>query len=79
MLAVGLYLMILHLIFYFHECTAFLGAKMVTFCIIHIGYRKIILKHHPPPQVPTNPFAHKCVLIFYIIYVKSYLGLWGGE
>ena len=52
------------------------GAKMVTFCIIHIGNRKILLKHHsspppPPPRVPTNPFARKCVLIFYIIYVKS--------
>ena len=49
----------------------YFGAKMITFCIIHIGNRKIFLKHHSPPQVPTNPFARKCVLIFYIIYVKS--------
>ena len=27
----------------------YFGAKMVTFCIIHIGNRKILLKHHPPP------------------------------
>ena len=26
------------------------GAKMVTFCIIHIGNRKIFLKHHSPPS-----------------------------
>ena len=35
---------------------------MVTFCIIHIGNRKIFLKHHSP-QVPTNPFTRECVLI----------------
>ena len=71
-LADGLYFMILHLISYFHICTALFGVKMVTFCIIHIGNRKIFFKHHPPPpRVPTNPFARKCVLIFYIIYVKS--------
>ena len=50
---------------------------MVTFCIILIGNIKISLKHHSP-QVPTNPFARKFVLIFYIIYVKSYLELGGG-
>ena len=34
------------------------GAKMVTFCIIHIGNRKIFLKHSPPPPwVPTS-FPH---------------------
>ena len=27
----------------------YFGAKMVTFCIIHIGNRKIFLKHPPPP------------------------------
>ena len=44
----------------------YFGAKMVTFCIIHIGNIKIFLKHHPPPpRVPTNPFARKCVIIFY--------------
>ena len=39
--------MILHLISYFHECTALFWAKMVTFCIIHIGNRKsqLILSH----------------------------------
>ena len=42
--------MILHLIPYFHKCTGFLGAKMVTFCIIHIGNRKIFFKHPPPPE-----------------------------
>ena len=26
-------------------------AKMVTFCIIHIGNRKIFLKHHSPPPI----------------------------
>ena len=35
---------------------------MVTFCIIHIGNRKIVLKHHSP-LFQTNPFARKCVLI----------------
>ena len=40
--------MILLLISYFHKCTALLWAKMVTFCIIHIGNRKVFLKHHPP-------------------------------
>ena len=43
---------------------------MVTFCIIHIGNRKTVLKYHPQSQL-TNPFARKCVLIFYIIYVKT--------
>ena len=28
----------------------YFGAKMVTFCIIHIGNRKIFLKHHSPPE-----------------------------
>ena len=41
----------------------YFGAKMVTFCIIHIGNRKIFLKHHSP-RVPTKPLAPKCVLIF---------------
>ena len=50
---------------------------MVTFCIIHIGNRKIFLKHHSH-RVPTDPFARKCVLIFYIIYVKSLLEIGGG-
>ena len=49
-LAVGIYFMILRLISYFHECTALFGAKMITFCIIHIGNRKIFLKHHSPPS-----------------------------
>ena len=48
----------------------YFGAKMVSFCIIHIGNRKIFLKHHSP-RVPTNPFARKCVPILYMIYVKS--------
>ena len=38
------------------------GAKIVTFCIIHIENRKRFLKNHPP-RVPTNSFARKCVLI----------------
>ena len=36
--------MILHLNFYFDKCTALFLAKMVTFCIIHIGNRKIFLQ-----------------------------------
>ena len=56
----------------------YFGAKMVIFCIIHIGNRKIFLKHHPPPRVPTNPFARKCVLIFNIIYVKTSWDSGGG-
>ena len=28
----------------------YFGAKMVTFCIKHIGNRKIFLKHHSPPS-----------------------------
>ena len=28
----------------------YFAAKMVTFCIIHIGNRKIFLKHHSPPS-----------------------------
>ena len=54
----------------FMNVQLYFGAKMVTFCIIHKGNRKIFLKHHPP-QVPTNHFARKCVLIFYMIYMKS--------
>ena len=43
---------------------------MVTFCIIHIGNRKIFLIHHsppppPPPRVPTNPFARVFVHILH--------------
>ena len=54
-------------------------AEMVTFCSIQIGNRKIFLKHHPHPRVPTNPFARKCVLIFYIICEKLVeLGAGGG-
>ena len=54
-------------------------AKMVTFYIIHIGNRKIFLKHHspPPPRVSTNPFARTCVLIFYNICEKL-VGTPGG-
>ena len=48
----------------------YFGAEMMSFCIIHTGNRKLFLKRHSP-RVPTNPFARKCVLIFYIIYVKS--------
>ena len=32
----------------------YFGAKMVTFCIIHIGNRKRFLKHHPPPARMTS-------------------------
>ena len=69
--------MILHLISISTNVRLYFGAKMVTFCIIHIGNSKIFLKHHPP-RVPTNPFARKCVLIFYIIYVKSWQEFGGG-
>ena len=31
------------------------------------------------PRVPTNPFAGKYVLLFYIIYVDSWLGLMGND
>ena len=48
--------MILHLIPISMNVRLYFGAKMVIFCIIHIG---------------TNPFACKCLLIIYIIYVKS--------
>ena len=34
----------------------YFGAKMVTFCIIHIGNRKIFLKHHSPPS-PNYSFC----------------------
>ena len=46
---------------------------MNTFCIIHKGNR-----NNFKPRVPTNPFAHKCVLIFYIIYVKASCDSGGG-
>ena len=49
----------------------YFGAKMVTFCIMHIGKRKKKIFKTSFPRVPTNPFARKCVLIFYMIYVKS--------
>ena len=64
------YFMILHLISYFNESTVNIWAEMVIFCIKHIGNRKIFLKQYPI-RVPTNPFADKWVLKFYIIYVNS--------
>ena len=46
---------------------------MDTFCIKHIENRKIFL-NIVPPRAPTNPFAGKRVIIFYIIYVNGLLG-----
>ena len=47
----------------------YFGAILVTFCIIHtcIGNRKLFLKYHPPPRVPTNHFARKWVWHIFII------------
>ena len=49
---------------------------MVAFCIIHIGNKQFL---NIIPPVPTNPFAGKCVLIFYIIYMESWLELGGND
>ena len=48
--------------------------EIVIFCNKHIANRKIFFQHCSP-QVPTNPFAGKCVLVFYIIYVNGVLVL----
>ena len=57
------------------------GNHSVTLPIILIN----IIPHIP--RVPTNPFAGKCILIFYKIYVNGWLGQtvggggvggWGG-
>ena len=57
----------------------YFGAKMALFCIIHIGNRKIFLKHLSPGD-PTNPFARKCVPIFYICEkLAGTRGRGGGE
>ena len=48
------------------------GGENVDF-VLRIGNRKIFLNHSF--LVPTNHFARKCVPLFYIICVKSLLGL----
>ena len=48
----------------------YFGAKMVHF-VLYIMAIENIFKTAFPLRVPTNPFAGKSVLIFYIIYVKS--------
>ena len=57
----------------------YFGAEMATFCIKHIENRKIFFLTLFPPRAPTNPFAGKRVIIFYIIYVNGLLGPGGGE
>ena len=52
------------------------GAKMATFCIKHIGNRKIFLKLYPP-ESQLILFARKCVLLFNIVYVKNLDGTRG--
>ena len=65
------YFVILDSVFYFKKCTTSFLVETVIFCK-HIANRKIFFQHcSPPPQVPTNPFAGKCVLMFYIIYVNG--------
>ena len=54
------------------------GAKMVTFCIIHIGNRQIVLKHHSPPEFQLILLHVSVFSIFTIIYAKSLLELKGG-
>ena len=56
----------------------YFGAEMATFCIKHIENRKIFF-NIVPPRAPTNPFAGKCVIIFYIIYVNGVLGPGGNS
>ena len=48
-------------------------AEMATFCIKHIENRKAFF-HIVPPRAPTNPFAGKRVIIFYIMFVNGVLG-----
>ena len=55
----------------------YFGAEMATFCIKHIENRKLFF-NIVPPRAPTNPFAGKRVIIFYITYVNGVLGP-GGE
>ena len=49
-LAVGLYYMVLHLIYYFHERTALFWAKIGTYCIKHTGNRNTFL--NTPLDIP---------------------------
>ena len=49
----------------------YFGAKMVTFCTIHIGNRKIFLKHHSPPPLPQSQLIllHVCVFSYFTWYM----------
>ena len=67
------YFVILDSVFYFKNVLLCFLVEIVIFCNKHIANRKIFFQHCPPPQVPTNPFAGKCVLMFYIMYVNGVL------
>ena len=73
-LTVSPYFVILDSVFYFKTCTTLFLVETVIFCNKHIANR-IFFFNIVPPQVPTNPFAGKCVLMFYIIYVNGVLVL----
>ena len=71
------YFVILDSVFYFKKnVLLYFLVEIVIFCNKHIANRKIFFSTlSPPPQVPTNPFAGKCVLMFYILYVNGVLVL----
>ena len=56
----------------------YFGARMVTFCIIHIGNRKIFLKHHPPPE-PQLILLHVSVFSYFTWYMWKASWDSGGE
>ena len=69
------YFVILDSVFYLKKnVLLYFLVEKVIFCNKHIANRKIFFQHCSP-QVPTNPFAGKCVLMFYIIYVNGVLVL----
>ena len=70
------YFVIVDSVFYLKNVLLYFLVEIVIFCNKHIANRKLFFQHcSPPPQVPTNPFAGKCVLIFYTIYRNGVLVL----
>ena len=49
----------------------YFGAKMVTFCVIHIGNRKLFLKYHSPELIllHVSVYIGYPIFIFYMIYI----------
>ena len=49
----------------------YFGAEMITFCIIHIGNRKIFLKHHSPPPMNVRLYFGAEMVTFCIIHIGN--------